>query len=195
MAKSKDKKSSMKDIANLEKEQIKLEKHQLREQHIIKALEKRQLSELEKLEKLEREIKSQVKPHPLRDITYRDFIKASLGSIIGMVAHFSFVEGAHIAEGITVARASLLYFLSLFLGGALLYLTGFRKVKRANIFNILPLRLLVVYSTAILWIVFVLFTFGFVDLTTHFGELYKQIAVISIIAVIGASAADLVGRE
>lgn len=195
MASSKNKKSSMKDITNLEKEQIKLEKHQLKEQYIIKSLEKKQLTELDKLEKLEREIKSQVKPHPLRDITYRDFVKASLGSIIGMVAHFSFVEGAHIAESITIARASLIYFLSLFLGGALLYLTGFRKVKQANILNILPLRLLVVYSTAILWIVFVLFTFGFVDLTTPFTELYKQAAVISIIAVIGASAADLVGRE
>jgi len=195
MAKSKDKKGALKDIVNLEREQIRLEKHQLREQHIIKSLEKKQLTELEKLEKLEKEIKSQVKPHPLRDITYRDFVKASIGSIVGMVAHFSFVEGAHIAEGITVARASLLYFLSLFLGGALLYLTGFRKVKRANVLNILPLRLLVVYSTAILWIIFVLFTFGFVDLTTHFADLYKQAAVISIIAVIGASAADLIGRE
>ena len=195
MAKSKNKKSALKDITNLEREQIKLEKHQLREQHIIKALEKKQLSELEKLERLEKEIKSQVKPHPLRDITYRDFVKASIGSIVGMVAHFSFVEGAHIAGTITVARSSLLYFLSLFLGGALLYLTGFRKVKQSNILHILPLRLLVVYSTAILWIVFVLFTFGFVDLTTSFAELYKQIAVISIIAVIGASAADLVGRE
>ena len=195
MAKSNSKKKSLKDIADLEKEQIKLEKHQLKEQHIIKALEKKQLVELEKLEKLEREIKSQVKPHPLRDITYRDFIKASIGSIIGMVAHFAFIEGAQIAENITVARASLLYFLSLFLGGALLYLTGFRKVKQANILNILPLRLLVIYSTAILWIIFVLFAFGVVDLTTHFSELYKQVAVISIIAVIGASAADLVGRE
>ena len=195
MAQSKGKKEALKDIANLEKEQIKLEKHQLKEQHIIKALEKKQLVELDKLERLEREIKSQVKPHPLRDITYRDFVKASLGSIIGMVAHFAFIEGAQIAEEITVARASLLYFLSLFLGGALLYLTGFRKVKQANILNILPLRLLVIYSTAILWIVFVLFAFGVVDLTTHFSELYKQVAVISIIAVIGASAADLVGRE
>ncbi len=191
----KEKKKTLKDLAKLEKEQLRLEKHQLREQHIMKSLEKKQLSELEKLERLEKEIKSQVKPHPLRDITYRDFIKASIGSIMGMVAHFAVIEGAHFAEKITVLRASMLYFLSFALGGILLYMTGFRKVEQVKVFNILPIRLLVIYSTAILWIIFVLFAFGLVDFTTSFTELYKKIAVISIVAVIGATIADMVGRE
>lgn len=195
MSSSKEKTKAFSEINKLEREQIRLEKHQLREQHIMKALEKKQLSELDKLERLEREIKSQVKPHPLRDITHRDFIKASVGSIIGMVAHFAVIEGAHFAEAITMLRASMLYFLSLILGGTLLYLTGFRKVEQVNIFKILPLRLLVIYSTAILWIIFVLFAFGLVDLTTPFTEAYKKIAVISIIAVAGGTIADLVGRE
>lgn len=195
MPSSKEKKNAFSEINKLEREQIRLEKHQLKEQHIMKGLEKKQLVELAKLEKLEKEIKSQVKPHPLRDITHKDFIKASVGSIIGMVAHFAVIEGAHFAEKITLLRASTLYFLSFALGGILLYLTGFRKVEQVGILKILPLRLLVIYSTAVLWIIFVLFAFGLVDLTTSFTELYKKVAVISIVAVIGATIADMVGRE
>ncbi|MDP4012677.1 MAG: DUF2391 family protein [Candidatus Nanoarchaeia archaeon] len=192
--KSISRKDGIKEITKLEREQIQLEKQQLQEQKKMQVLEKRQLEELAKLEKLEKEIRSEVRPHPLRDITYRDLIKATIGSIVGMVAHFTFIEGVHIAETITIARASILYLLSFFLGGSLLYLTGFRKVKQKLVLKILPLRLTVIYLTALVWIVLVLFTFGIVDLTTQFNEIYKQVAVISIIAVIGASAADLIGE-
>ena len=166
----------------------------LEEDKKIESLERKQLKELEELEKLERKIVEQTKPHPLRQLTYRDITKATIGAFIGIVAHFAFLEGVHLSESIDMGRAVLILVVSYFIGGGLLYVTGFRKVKTVKVFKFIPLRLTVIYFTAIGVILFVLYLFGILGAGAHFEEVFKQVAVISVPAIIGASAADLLGH-
>ena len=166
----------------------------LREEKKIESLERKQLKELEELEELEKKILKQTKPHTLRKVTYRDITKAVIGAFIGIVAHFAFLEGVHLSESIDMGRAISILIVSYFIGGGLLYVTGFRKVKTVKVFKFIPLRLTVIYFTAIGVILFVLFLFGIVGTEAHFEEVFKQVAVISVPAIIGASAADLLGH-
>ena len=165
----------------------------LKNQEALKKLERKELREIERLEKLEEKISKELGPHPLTKITYHDVTKASIGAFIGVVAHFAFIKGIEIAEEISFARATNLYLLSFLVGLAFLYLAGFRKVKQIRILNFLPLRIVVIYVTSILVALLVLIVFGVADLS--FQMLYKQVAVISILAVLGATTADLIGRD
>ncbi len=158
----------------------------------IENIEKRQLKELEQLKKLEEQIKKQTAPHPLKKITYRDVSKASIGALIGTVAHFAFVKGGEIAESITVTRATFILILSFVIGCVFIYLTGFKKVK-VNFVGIFPVRVTVIYITSLLMVLLVLFIFGLTDFSS-FTTVYKQVAVISVLAILGASTADLIGK-
>jgi len=95
-----------------QKKFFKLEKEQLEEVEDFENLERKQLKELSGIEELEREIKEQVSPHPLRRITIRDISKALIGAFIGIISHFAFSEGAHLAEGVSVGRASFILLVS-----------------------------------------------------------------------------------
>jgi len=88
----------------------------------------------------------------------------------------------------------MLFPLSFLLGGLFIYVAGFRKVKDPKLFFILPARLLVLYMIAMCMAIIVLFFFQ-----PNFGldmeESIKQIATVSLLGVIGACTADLIGRE
>jgi len=168
-------------------------------------LEKKQLievaeeeKELRKIEKLEKEIRKEVGPNPLTRITIRDVSKGMIGAFIGIVSHFAFVEGAHLAEteSFTYLRATVLLLSAFLIGLIFVYATGFRNVKEKTLVRFFPLRVALIYSISLLSIFIVLSLYGIIGYKTiEPGLVFKQVASISIPAIIGASAADLIGRE
>ncbi len=163
-----------------------------------KKIEEEEISaeeELKKLEELEEGIKEQVGPHPLTRITARDFTKGIIGAFVGIVAHFAFLEGAHVAETFSMLRATMLYLTSFIIGVLFLYFSGFRKVKRLVMVKFIPVRIFVIYFTAIFVTIVVLALFGKITLASQFHSVYKTVSAISILAILGAATADLIGRE
>ncbi|MBD3362071.1 DUF2391 family protein [Candidatus Woesearchaeota archaeon] len=165
----------------------------------IKNLEKMQTTELrgeeeqnEELEDLEEEIKKLTEPHPLRKITYKDVAKGSLGAFIGVVAHYTFVYGIKVAHDIDIVRATILYPLAFIIGGIFLYATGYRKIRVTKILWFLPIRLIILYMIAILTALIVLILFQ-PEFMHNFWDAYKQLAAVTLTAMIGACAADLIG--
>ncbi len=160
----------------------------------LEQLGEKELSEIEKLEKIEKEVQAQVRQHPLTKVTLKDIYRGSLGAFIGIVLHYTVFYGVKIAENITVNRATIIYFLSFVVGLVFLYVTGFRKVKDSSAIKFLPVRVVVLYTVSILISIGVLYllfpTFG-----RSFEEAYKQIATVSLIAVIGACTADILGKD
>lgn len=189
----------------LQREQIQLEKKEQnieklevtenKEEQRIENVAEEEESTLQQLEKLEKEIKQEVKRSPLKKITYRDFTKGMIGAFIGIVAHFSFLEGLHVAENFSMLRASLLYVISFLIGVSFLYFSGFRSVEDKTILKIIPLRIFVIYSSAIFVTLIVLMLFGIISMQSNFEEVYKTVAAISILAILGACTADLLGKE
>jgi len=183
--------------AEIEKEEKKteaLQKKEVSEEAIVEKEEEKELSELEKLEKLEEEVKKQVVPHPLKTITYKDVARGSIGALFGAVAHYTFLYGIEVAHKLTFFKAILVFVLSLVVGGVFLYATGFRKIKDPKVIIFLPVRLFVLYATAVVMSVIVLWFFepGFGSI---FEESFKQVSTITLLAVIGACTADILGRE
>lgn len=168
-------------VEDLEKREIQLTEHEL--------------AKLKELEHLEQEIKKDVSPHPLMKITIKDFTRGLIGAFIALISHFAFVEGSHISEGLSMQRATALYVIAFLIGFLFIYYSGFRKVKDLAYLKIFPVRIFVIYLTAIIVIFLVLALYGFIGSHSTFSEIYKQVASVSIIAVIGAGTADLLGRE
>jgi uncharacterized membrane protein len=192
-------------IERLEAQGVKLERETLKEErkegHATSKTEKATLAaigeenvELKRLEQLEEDIKKDVQPHPLTRVTTRDVAKGLVGAFIGVVVHFTFTYGVELAEHLTTQRAAFLYIFTLVIGGVFLYATGFRKIDHKSTWWLLPWRLLVLYSAAI---VVTVATVGFFY-PAHFMDpslAFRDIAVINLSAVIGACTADLIGRD
>jgi len=159
----------------------------------IETEERTELAELKKLEELEAQIKTSVEPHPLKKITYKDVAKGALGAFIGVVAHYTFIYGIHVAAELDMVRATLLFPLSYVLGGVFLYVTGFRKVSRKMLW-FLPVRLTVLYAISLLMAIGVLYLFH-PEFAHSFADSYKQVAAVTLTALIGACTADLIGQE
>ena len=166
-----------------------LEREQLEGQEDVEELEKKQLKELDDLES---QIKKGIGKHPLTRITIRDVFKGMIGAFIGIISHFAFKKGTELAANISNLTAASLYVISFIVGAILLYATGFRRVKQVKVFSFLPLRIVLLYVVALATVVAVLTLF---DQYGSLNELYKQVAVVSLPAIIGAGAADLIGRE
>jgi len=178
------------------KNQDKILKEELTEKKAEKelgAMERREIKELQELKELEKKIKFDIEPHPLRKITYRDFTRGMIGAFVGIVAHFSFVKGVHLAEHFSVYRATLLFVASFLLGFLYLYFSGFKKVEKVLVMKFIPLRLLVIYGSAILVTIVVLWLFGELGHGVTFIEGFKMVSGISVLAVLGACTADLIG--
>ncbi len=165
-----------------------------KEEEAVESEEKEELRKLEELESMERELIHEVGEHPLQKISYKDLAKGSIGAFIGVGAHYTFVYGVKVAAEIDVTRATLLFPISYALGGIFMYMTGFRRIKDPKIMSFLPLRLTILYITAIITAMLVLwlFTPGFFS---DFWTSYKQVATVTLSAVIGACTADLLGKE
>jgi len=125
-----------------------------------------------------------------------------IGAFIGIVSHYAFLEGARVAEesSFSYARATVLLISAFLLGLIFMYATGFRKVKETTFIRFFPVRVLFIYGISIIAIFIVLSLYGIINVELGFGALdlgliYKQVASISIPAIIGASAADLIGGD
>lgn len=164
----------------------------MKEEKKIEMLEEAELTELKKLEK---EVQHNIMPHPLTKITYHDIIRGSIGALFGTVGHFAFFYGVEIAERISAARATFLYILSFVVCFVFIYYSGFRKVKEIKTFHLMPIRVIVLYTVALLVVTLTLLVFGFLDLSSPFIQIYKTVSTNSLLAVLGASTADILGKD
>ena len=156
--------------------------------------EKRIEKETEKVEKLERDIKREVTARPLTKFSMKDLNKGIIGAFIGVVAHFAFLYGKEIAKDISTARATILIIFSYLLIIILMYETGYREIKEKRLLGILPKRATAIYLTSVVIILVIFLLFNQINLLDITGT-YKQIAVTSVLAALGAGTADLIGRD
>lgn len=180
-------------LAEEKKVEAKVDGIEKKEETIISE-EKKIEKETEKVEKIEKEIKKEVTPKPLRTIGIKDLSKGIVGAFIGVVAHFAFIYGKQIASNITIARATILLVFSYVLIIILMYETGYREIKEKRLLGILPKRATVIYLTSLVMIPVIFFLFNQLNLS-NLTELYKQIAVTSVLASVGAGTADLIGKD
>ena len=150
--------------------------------------------EEEKVENIEESIKKETAENPLTKLTMHDINKGIIGAFIGVVAHFAFIYGRQIAKDITTARATVLIIFSYALIVMLMYETGYRDIKEKRILGILPKRATVIYLTSIIVIPLIFFLFNQLNLSDPV-DLFKQIAVSSVFASIGAGTADIIGKS
>ena len=153
------------------------------------------LEQLKKLEELEEEIERDVAARPLARITYHDLTKGIIGSFFGIVGHFAFFYGGRIALDLGLWRAHALLVTSFIILILFLYFSGFRKVSKEHKRRFLAYRVLLIYVVAHAVIALVLFLFGQITSAMSAIEIYKNIATVSILAVMGAATADLIGGE
>lgn len=163
----------------------------LREEEKIEKLEQKQL---ESLKALREEVKKDIGPHPLTKITRADIVRSFIGALIGTVGHFAFFYGVELAEKISLIRATSLYILAAIVAFFFMYYSGFRKVKEIKIMRFIPLRVVVVYVISLIVVVGTLFIFGFIDQPSSVGHIYKVVSTTLILAVLGASTADILGK-
>jgi uncharacterized membrane protein len=181
----KKRKNSLKSIDAKLNKILKYEKEQK------KADRKQSKSDKDMDEDLEK-IKKDLEGSPLKKVTTKDLGKALIGSFVGVTSHFVFLEGAHFAENLSIFRASLLLVVAYLVGLIFIYATGYRKVKQLRLLSFIPTRTTLIYLVAISVIYFVLYIYG---ITAHssWDLIYRQVAAVAIPAMIGASAADLIG--
>ena len=98
------------------------------------------------------------------------------------------------AESISTFRATLILIVAYLLGVVLIDQSGFKKVKEQRFLKIIPVRVTVIYFVALGVIVFILGLFNRID-PHEIIFTYRQVAVISILAMLGAASADLIGNE
>ncbi len=164
----------------------------LQEEEKIEVLQEKELASLQQLKK---EVEKNVGPHPLTKITKSDIGRSTVGALIGTIGHFAFFYGAELAERISMSRATLLYLFSLIVCFFFMYYSGFRKVKEIKVLRFIPIRMAVVYVISIIVVVLSLAIFGFIDTSSHFEYTYKIVASTLLLSVLGASTADILGKE
>lgn len=162
----------------------------LNEEKNIIALEKKDLKELEKLKK---NIEKDIGIHPLNRLAKDDVIRSIVGALVGTIGHFAFFYGAEIAERISVARAGALYFFSLVICSSFIYYSGFRRIKEVRINRFIPIRIVIIYLTSLVVTLGTLFIFNFINSGMHLVEIYKILATSQVLAVLGASIANILG--
>lgn len=177
-------------INNVEKKEEDIEKKEIQ----IISEEKNIEKETKKVERLEKEIKREVETKPLRNFTIKDLNKGIIGAFIGVVAHFGFIYGKAIAQFISTPRATLLMAFSYLLIVIIMYETGYREIKEKKLMGILPRRATAIYITSLVMIVVIFLLFNMADFSDPIG-FYKEIAVTSVLASVGAGTADLIGRD
>ena len=182
----KKRKSTKKKLSRLQRIEKKLDK--------VLRKENKQENTDEDIEEDIEEIKKDLQGSPLKKITIKDFGKALIGSFIGVTSHFVFLEGAHFADNLTAYRATWLLIVAYLVGLIFIYAAGFKKVKQIRLLSFIPARITLIYIVALSVTFFVLYIYG---ITAHSSAIliYKQVAAVSIPAIIGASAADLIGHE
>ena len=180
-------------LAEEKKLEHKIEGMEKKENELAKE-EKKIEKETHKVEEIEKKIEKEVSTKTLTGFNFRDLNKGIVGAFIGVVAHFGFVYGSVIADKITTSRAFLLLVFSYLLIVILMYETGYRDIKEKRLLGVLPKRATFIFITSIVVVIAIFFLFNMVDLKDPVG-FFKQIAVTSVLASLGAGTADLLGRH
>jgi len=160
----------------------------------IEYLEENELAEIKELEKLEKDIKNQIKEHPLKKIGTRDVVKGLVGAFAGVIVHNALYYGSAIAGRFDNPRATIWFILAFILGGVLLYASGYRKIEDKKTLWILPIRLMILYSAALVVSAAALFLY-YPHFGDNLGESFRLLAAVQMSATIGAVTADMLGRE
>lgn len=168
-----------------------MERKELAKEDMFEKTEEETLKELEQLEK---QIKKDIE-NPLKKVTYRDLTKGFVGAFIGIVGHFAFAKGTEIAQTLTFLKSTVLYIVGFLIIIIMLYTTGFRKVEKRIMLKFMPMRAIILFCVSILTIFFVYLMFGKIHFPITFLELYNLIGATIILAALGASTADLIGRS
>ncbi len=176
-------------VESIEKKEEAIEK---KEEAIAKE-EKKIEKEAGRVEELEKEIKREVTTKPLAKLGIKDLNKGIIGAFVGVVAHYAFIYGKEIAKNISTTRAVFLLAFSYLLILILMYETGYREIKEKRLLGILPKRATAIYLTSLMVVFVIFFLFNLIDLSNPMG-LFKEIAVTSVLASVGAGTADLIGR-
>ena len=142
---------------------------------------------------MEKALEKGLKRKVLGKISFHDVSKGVIGSFFGTIGHFAFFEGAHIAEQISMTRATILYIFAYGVGSLLIYFSGFRKVKEERVLHLVPLRVTVMFVISIVSSVLILYLFNQISFTTSFDVVYKIVANVSVLAMFGATTADFLG--
>lgn len=153
-----------------------------------------QKEELKSLKSLKAEVSKEIGPHPLTRITRADLVRSTVGALIGTVGHFAFFYGVELAEKLSFVRATSLYLISVIVCFGFMYYSGFRKVKEIRVFRFIPIRVLVVYLISLLVVIATLFIFGIISFGTGLFQIYKIVSTTLLLAVLGASTADILGK-
>ena len=188
----------------IEKQEQQVEKEEKKVEHEEKVLEKfeehvalnekNEQGELDRLEKLEQEIKQDVGTHPLARITLKDVVKGLVGAFVGLAVHYTFTYGVEISQRLDVARTTLLFILSFFVGLLFIYATGFRKIKDPKILMFMPVRLFVLYGASVIMSIVILIIF-YPNFGSDFVTSYKMVGGVLLAAIVGACTADLIGKD
>jgi uncharacterized membrane protein len=175
-------------------EEMKLRDTNAKETIELKHFEKNEEKQLNEIKNIEAGIKKDVEPHNLRKLSRKDFFKAITGAFAGLVVHFSFNYVFELSKYITFTRATFLFILSFIIGIVIIYATGFRKVEEKKHLVFLPLRAILIYFTTLIVSIIVLFIFS-PSFGLNFKEAYVQTSLAMITAIIGATTADLIGKN
>jgi uncharacterized membrane protein len=154
----------------------------------------KELDELENIAQIERDIEKKLSYSPLKRVTHQDITKGVIGAFFGVVGHFSFKEGIRIGQAHSLMNSTVLLLTSFLIIIAFIYFAGFREVREKFFFKILPLRAITIYASAIITTIFVLFIYGEITLVTPLEQVFSSVAAISVLAVLGAGTADLLGK-
>ncbi len=186
-------------LANQRKQFLKInESEEKIEEDIVEAEESlpamNEKQEISEIKRLEADLKKDTQTSPLRRITYRDVTKGLVGAFIAVVNQFAFASGFQIAEHYSILQSSLLLVTSFMIIVLFIYYTGFRKVDDKFVFRFLPLRAGILYIVSIFVSAIIPFAFKTLTPDMPFSVIYGTIASISILAVLGAGTADLIGK-
>ncbi len=181
-------------VLRQEKKIEKEEQRENKEYMRLEEIEEKTSIELADLEKLEREVKEQIKDHPLKKIGARDLVRGFVGAFVGVIIHNALYYGTEIAEQFDTPRAIIWFILAFFVGAAMLYATGYRKIKDKNVLWFMPIRLTLLYTVALVVSATALFIYlpGYGN---NMAEALKQLAAVQMSAIIGATTADIIGHE
>ena len=181
-------------IEQQERRILREEEQILKEEHHIQSQEESTLKVESNIQEIEKQIEHEITERPLVKVTFRDVYRAIIGAVFGVVAHFAFSKGLYVAEKISLTRATLILIVTYFLGVLLIDGSGFRKVREQRLLKIIPVRVTVIYLVSIAVVIVVLAIFNQIY-WSNFIDTYKQVAVVSILAMMGAASADIIGHH
>ncbi|MFP4568074.1 MAG: DUF2391 family protein [Candidatus Woesearchaeota archaeon] len=182
-------------ILILQKKLLKKEEEILLFEEKIYDAEQKNLKLNKKFDKTKFPKLTNCKKKALTKVTYKDVFKAIIGAFFGIMGHFAFAKGVDIAHNYSYLRSSILFLTSFIVLIIFIYYTGFREVKPHFFLRLFPARASVIYISAIITVVVVLFLYDIINLNTPFNIIYNYVAAVSILAVLGAGTSDLIGGE